>query len=83
MDYEQSKIDAANQAPWTKAMNLANIATGIGSMGGTGTDSSQSIGIGPVQQQQSPSALQTVAGAGLGLLGAGAASGGFGKLFKF
>jgi len=83
MDYEQAKIDAANQAPWTKAMNLANIATGIGSMGGTGTENSQSIGIGPVQNQQSPSAMQTVAGAGLGLLGAGGAAGGFGKLFKF
>jgi hypothetical protein len=83
MDYEQAKIDAANQAPWTKAMNLANIATGIGSMGGTGTENSQSIGIGPVQQQQSPSAMQTVAGAGLGLLGAGGMAGGFGKLFKF
>lgn len=81
MDYQQAQIDAANQAPWTKAMNLANIATGIGSMGGTGSESSQSIGLSPVQQQQKPSAMQTIAGTGLGLLGIGGA-GGFKNMFS-
>lgn len=66
MDYEQAKIDAANQAPWTKVGNLAQIAQGIGSLGGTGQESSTTIGVQPVQQQQTPSALQTIAGTGLG-----------------
>lgn len=47
--YNQSVIDAANQDPWTKAGNLAQIAGGIGGMGGTtvGTQKSES-GIGGV-----------------------------------
>jgi len=35
MGYSQAVLDAANQDPWTKAQNLANIAQGIGGMGGT------------------------------------------------
>lgn len=37
MDYRQRQIDAANEAPWTRVGNLANIAQGIGNMGGTTT----------------------------------------------
>lgn len=37
MDYRQRLIDAQNEAPWTRVGNLAGIAQGIGSMGGTTT----------------------------------------------
>lgn len=33
MDYNQALIDDANQSPWTKVGNLAQIAGGIGSLG--------------------------------------------------
>lgn len=35
MAYNQSQIDAANSAPWARAGNLAQIAGGIGGLGGT------------------------------------------------
>ncbi len=37
MDYQQQLIDAANENPWQRVGNLAQIATGIGGMGGTAT----------------------------------------------
>jgi hypothetical protein len=84
MDYRQAQIDAANQAPWTKVGNLAQIAQGIGSMGGT--SNSQSTSWGPYQSQnQNPSVGQMLAGgaiSGLGLLGNYATGGGFKNLFK-
>jgi hypothetical protein len=65
MDYEQAKIDANNQAPWTRVSNLANIGQGIGGMGGTSTTMSLS----QERQQEQPSTLQKIAG--YGLAGAG------------
>jgi hypothetical protein len=47
MDYNQSLIDAANQAPWARVGNLAQIAGGIGSLGGT----SQTHSVGETQQE--------------------------------
>lgn len=81
MDYEQAKLDAARAGPWDAVTRLAELSGGIGGLGGT--SSSTSVGIGPVQKQDTPGALQTASGVGLGLLGAGGAAGGFGKLFKF
>jgi len=87
MDYQQAQIDAANQAPWTKAGNLAQIATGIGSLGGTSNSNTNSTswGIGP-QQNNTPSTGQQIAGYGLGALGAlgnlGTGMGGFKGLFS-
>lgn len=71
MDYEQAKIDAANQAPWTKVGNLAQIAQGIGSMGGTSTQNTSGWSLSP-QQNNSPSAMQRALGMGIGALGVGA-----------
>ena len=82
MDYEQAKIDAANQAPWTKVGNLAQIAQGIGSLGGQSKSTSTSIG--PVQNQPQMSTGQMMLGGalgGLGLLGNIATGGGFKGLF--
>jgi len=47
--YDQSVIDAANSDPWTKASNLAQIASGMGVLGGTSTSTTRgSSGIGGV-----------------------------------
>lgn len=84
MDYAQAKIDAANQAPWTKVGNLAQIAQGIGSMGGTSNSNSTSIGISPVQNNN-PSTGQMIAGGILGGIGTAAnvaKGGGWSNLFK-
>lgn len=70
MDYRQAQIDAANQAPWTKVGNLAQIAQGIGSMGGTSNSNSTSVSLAPVQN--GPSTAQQWAGIGASALGAGA-----------
>ena len=59
MDYAQQQIDAANQSPWTRVGNLAQIASGIGGLGGT--SSGTSIGYQPMQNTQ-PSALQSIIG---------------------
>lgn len=84
MDYRQAQIDAANQAPWARVGNLAQIAQGIGSMGGTSSGTSTSVGISPQQYTPTPSAGQMIAGGVLG--GAGLAAnmysgGGFKNLF--
>ena len=82
MDYNQSIIDANNQAPWTRVGNLSQIAQGIGGMGGVTTQSGTSIG--PVQNN-SPSSMQRAVGLGLGALGMGAniaSGGGFKGLFS-
>lgn len=66
MDYAQQLIDAANQAPWAKVGNLAQIAGGIGGLGGTSTGFSQGT------QQTSGGGLGSILGgsmAGLGGLG--------------
>lgn len=44
MDYNQALIDAANQNPWAKAQNLAEIASTIGSLGGKATKTTKESG---------------------------------------
>ena len=87
MDYRQAQIDAANQAPWARVGNLAQIAQGIGSMGGTSSGTSTSVGISPQQYTPTPSAGQVALGAGmagLGLAGNVAkGGGGWSSLFKW
>ena len=74
MDYAQRLIDAANQAPWAKVGNLAQIASGIGGLGGTSTGFSQG------QQSMSGGGLGSILGGGLaGLGGLGNLFGGLGK----
>lgn len=74
MDYAQQLIDAANQAPWAKVGNLAQIAGGIGGLGGTSTGFSQGT------QQTSGGGLGSILGGGLaGLGGLGNLFGGLGK----
>jgi hypothetical protein len=74
MAYQQQLIDAANQNPWLKAGNLAQISGGIAGLGGTQSGTSTAT------QQNDP--LSTIFGgllAGAGVLG-NAKSAGF-KLF--
>ena len=74
MDYQQRLIDALNQAPWAKVGNLAQIAGGIGGLGGT------SMGYSQGQQSQSGGGLGSILGGGLaGLGGLGNLFGGLGK----
>ena len=74
MDYQQQLIDALNQAPWAKVGNLAQIAGGIGGLGGTSTGFSQG------QQSMSGGGLGSMLGGGLaGLGGLGNLFGGLGK----
>jgi hypothetical protein len=63
--YQQSLIDASNQAPWARVGNLANIATSIGGMGGTSFG--QSMGWQPQQKQQSSTLGNILGGAMTGL----------------
>ena len=65
MDYNQALIDKANENPWTKVGNLAQIAGGIGGLGGTSTGT---------QTQQTSGGMPLVGGL-LGGLGA------FGNMF--
>lgn len=75
MDYQQQLIDAANQAPWAKVGNLAQIAGGIGGLGGTSTGMSYGT-----QQMQGGGGLGSILGGGLaGLGGLGNLFGGLGK----
>ena len=69
MDYQQRLIDALNQAPWAKVGNLAQIAGGIGGLGGTTTGYTQG------QQSTSGGGLGSILGGGLAGLGT------FGNLF--
>lgn len=74
MDYNQLLIDKANENPWTRAGNLAQIAGGIGGLGGT-TEGTQT---------QSISGGLPILGAafgGLGLLRNMGGLGGFGSMF--
>lgn len=75
MDYQQANIDAQNQAPWQNVMNLAQVAGGIGSLGGTqqGTQTQQMSGGMPI--------LGAVLG-GLGGLANFGKGGGFGAIFS-
>lgn len=72
MDYAQSLIDANNQNQWAKVGNLAQIAGGIGGLGGTmqgTTTTSQNTGLGGI-----------IGGAMAGLGGLSNLAGGLGKV---
>jgi hypothetical protein len=66
MNYNQLVIDAANQDPWTKAQNLAQITGGIGQLGGT--SSGVSYGQGNTVQKNDPGVFGDI------LAGVGAAT---------
>lgn len=72
MDYAQSLIDAANNNPWARVGNLAQIAGGIGGLGGTmqgTTTQSQNSGLGGI-----------IGGTMAGLGGLANLAGGLGKV---
>lgn len=65
MDYAQKLIDAANQDPWTKAQNLAQITGPIAQLGGTSNMVGTSIGQGSTVQKNDPGVFgDIVAGVG-------------------
>jgi hypothetical protein len=67
MDYAQRVIDAANQDPWTKAQNLAQITGGIGQLGGTSNTQGLSYGSGTTEQKSNPGIFGDIlAGVGAG-----------------
>jgi hypothetical protein len=68
MDYNQRVINAANQDPWTKAQNLAQITGGIGGLGGTSNTQGVSYGQGTTTKKEDPG----VFGDALAAVGAGA-----------
>jgi hypothetical protein len=73
MDYAQRVIDAANQDPWTKAQNLAQITGGIGQLGGTSSTSGTSYGTGTTTQKSDPGVFGDIlagVGAAANLVGA-------------
>jgi hypothetical protein len=75
MDYQQQQIDAANSAPWARVGNLAQIAGGIGALGGTQNSVTT----------QTQSGGMPIVGAALGGLGGIAnlaKAGGFAALFS-
>jgi hypothetical protein len=83
MDYIQSVINAANQDPWTKAQNLAQITGGIGQLGGTSSSQGTSYGQGTTTKKEDPGVFGDIlagVGAGANLL---SGLGGFGKGFGF
>jgi hypothetical protein len=83
MDYQQQIINAANQDPWTKAQNLAQITGGIGQLGGTSSSQGTSYGQGTTTKKEDPGVFGDIlagVGAGANLL---SGLGGFGKGFGF
>jgi hypothetical protein len=68
MDYNQRVINAANQDPWTKAQNLAQITGGIGGLGGTSNTQGVSYGQGTTTKNENPG----IFGDALAAVGAGA-----------
>jgi hypothetical protein len=67
MDYVQSVINAANQDPWTKAQNLAQITGGIGQLGGTSSSQGTSYGQGTTTKNENPGVFGDIlAGVGAG-----------------
>jgi hypothetical protein len=73
MDYAQRVINAANQDPWTKAQNLAQITGGIGQLGGTSSSQGTSYGQGTTTKKEDPGVFGDIlagVGAGANLLGA-------------
>jgi hypothetical protein len=73
MDFNQRVINAANQDPWTKAQNLAQITGGIGQLGGTSSSQGVSYGQGTTTKKEDPGIFGDIlagVGAGANLLGA-------------
>jgi hypothetical protein len=68
MDYVQRQIDAANQAPWTVARNLAEITGGVGQLGGTSNTQGVSYGQGTTTKKEDPGVFGDI----LAAVGAGA-----------
>jgi hypothetical protein len=76
MDYNQRVINAANQDPWTKAQNLAQITGGIGQLGGTSSSQGTSYGQGTTTKKEDPGVFGDIlAGVGAAANIAGMASG--------
>jgi hypothetical protein len=76
MDYAQRVINAANQDPWTKAQNLAQITGGIGQLGGTSSSQGTSYGQGTTTKKEDPGVFGDIlAGVGAAANIAGMASG--------
>jgi hypothetical protein len=78
MDYAQKVIDAANQDPWTKAQNLAQITGGIGQLGGTSNTSGTSYGQGNTVQKSDPGVFGDILAAVGAAANIGKSFGGFG-----
>jgi hypothetical protein len=67
MDYAQRVLNAANQDPWTKAQNLAQITGGIGQLGGTSNTQGVSYGQGTTTKKEDPGVFGDIlAGVGAG-----------------
>jgi hypothetical protein len=87
MDYAQRVKDAANQDPWTKAQNLAQITGGIGQLGGTSNTQGMTYGQGTSRQTSDPGVFGDIlagvgAAANIGRMASGIPSfGGSGGLF--
>jgi hypothetical protein len=63
----QRVINAANQDPWTKAQNLAQITGGIGQLGGTSSSQGISYGQGTATKKEDPGVFGDIlAGVGAG-----------------
>jgi hypothetical protein len=76
MAYNQQVINAANQDPWTKAQNLAQITGGIGQLGGTSNTSGVSYGQGTATKKEDPGVFGDIlAAVGAGANAAGMAAG--------
>jgi hypothetical protein len=76
MGYNQQVINAANQDPWTKAQNLAQITGGIGQLGGTSSSQGTSYGQGTTTKNENPGVFGDIlAGVGAAANLAGMASG--------
>jgi hypothetical protein len=78
MDYLQRVINAANQDPWTKAQNLAQITGGIGQLGGTSSSQGISYGQGTSTKKEDPGVFGDIL-AGVGAVANLGSSFGFGQ----
>jgi hypothetical protein len=78
MDYAQRVINAANQDPWTRAQNLAQITGGIGQLGGTSNMVGTSIGQGNTVQKSDPGVFGDII-AGIGAVANLGSGFGFGQ----
>jgi hypothetical protein len=84
MDYNQRVINAANQDPWTRAQNLAQITGGIGQLGGTSNTQGMTYGTGTTRQTSDPGVFGDIlAGVGAAANVAGMAMGNPGSFASF